>query len=97
VAQVTAEFQQLGWFTPTELEKSWVLRIPYAYPIYRLDYQEKLAQTKAYLRQWPQLHLVGRTGSFRYMNSDGVIEDVFRFVNGEEGGRPFHPHDPRWV
>jgi protoporphyrinogen oxidase len=97
VAQVTTEFQQLGWFTPTELEKSWVLRIPYAYPIYRLDYQEKLAQTKAYLGQWPQLHLVGRTGSFRYMNSDGVIEDVFRFVNGEEGGRPFHRHDPRWV
>jgi UDP-galactopyranose mutase len=46
-----------------------------------VGYEAKLQQVHDYLAQWPHLHLVGRTGSFRYMNSDGVIEDVFRFMD----------------
>lgn len=78
--QVVAEMNDIGWVKKTDVHKSWVLRVPYAYPVYRIGYTEKLRAVKDYLSQWRNLHLVGRTGSFTYMNSDGVIEDVFRFM-----------------
>jgi len=78
--RVVAQMDQIGWLSKQDVHNSWVLRVPYAYPVYRIGYEEKLAKVRAYLSQWPNLHLVGRTGSFRYMNSDGVIEDIFRFV-----------------
>lgn len=86
--KVVAQLQAIGWLAPPEIVNRWLLRLPHAYPIYQLDYQKKLAQVKAQLAQWPRLHLVGRTGSFRYMNSDGVIEDVFRLLRQLEGIRP---------
>ncbi len=78
--EVIEQMSQIGWIDKNEVHKGWVLRVPYAYPVYRIGYQEKLTGVKDYLSQWQNLHLVGRTGSFHYMNSDGVIEDVFRFM-----------------
>lgn len=78
--RVIEEISAIGWLSETEVSKSWVLRVPYAYPIYRVGYERKLAKVKNYLSQWPNLHLLGRTGSFEYMNSDGVIEDVFALL-----------------
>jgi len=69
---------QLGWITPEALLGSRVLRVPHAYPVYDLDYAGNLAAVCRHLAQWPRLHLLGRTGSFRYLNSDGVIEAVLR-------------------
>ncbi|WP_404786463.1 FAD-dependent oxidoreductase [Altericista sp. CCNU0014] len=80
LAKVVEQMNEIGWIDKNEVYKSWVLRVPYAYPVYRIGYQEKLQVVKDYLAQWPTLHLVGRTGAFHYMNSDGVIEDVFRLV-----------------
>ena len=98
--KLTAEFSQLGWFTHKDVYKSWVIRVPFAYPIYKVGYHERLAAAKRYLSQWPQLHLIGRTGAFHYMNSDGVIEDVCAFL----ARRTHSPHhikystaDGRWV
>lgn len=100
--RVIAQLQTIGWLTPTEVVNSWLVRLPHAYPIYQLDYQEKMANVKTHLAQWPGLHLVGRTGSFRYMNSDGVIEDVFRLLERLPGVRPgpippLVPQNGRWV
>jgi protoporphyrinogen oxidase len=78
--QVAAQLSQLGWFKRKQVYNRWLVRIPYAYPVYRVGYRARLEQIKSYLSRWPCLHLLGRTGSFRYMNSDGVIEDVFRFI-----------------
>ena len=55
-----------------------------------------------FLKRWPTLHLVGRTGSFRYMNSDGVIEDVFRLMgelypDKQLEVRPLEKEIQRWV
>lgn len=78
--RVVEQMAEIGWIDKADLHKSWVLRVPYAYPVYRVGYEQKLAAVKDYLSQWHRLHLVGRTGSFHYMNSDGVVEDVFRFI-----------------
>lgn len=81
LAKVVEQMDGIGWFKAADVHRSWVLRVPYAYPVYRIGYEEQLTEVHRYLSQWPNLHLVGRTGSFRYMNSDGVIEDVFRFIS----------------
>lgn len=78
--QVVAQLAQIGWLAAEEVRHAWVVRVRHAYPRYDLGYQAHLAQVHDFLHQWPWLHLVGRTGSFRYLNSDGVVEDVFRFL-----------------
>jgi protoporphyrinogen oxidase len=77
---VIEQMDNIGWINKNDVHNHWVLRIPYAYPVYRIGYEKELAAVKEYLSQWQNLHLVGRTGSFCYMNSDGVIEDVFRLI-----------------
>ncbi|MBD2081290.1 FAD-dependent oxidoreductase [Leptolyngbya sp. FACHB-17] len=77
---VVEQMSQIGWIQKADVHQSWVLRVPYAYPIYEVGYENRLKVVKDYLGQWQNLHLVGRTGSFHYMNSDGVIEDVFRLI-----------------
>lgn len=81
VDKVCSELSDVGWVKKSDIIKGWVLRVPYAYPVYRVGYESKLRVVKDYLSQWPNLHLVGRTGSFQYMNSDGVIEDVFELLD----------------
>lgn len=81
VSRINSELSEVGWISRTDLVQGWVKRIPYAYPVYRVGYESKLQGVKTYLKQWPNLHLVGRTGSFQYMNSDGVIEDAFQLLD----------------
>lgn len=81
VTRVTDQMHEIGWIDRSDLHKYWVARVPFAYPVYRIGYEERLQRVHNYLAQWPHLHLLGRTGSFRYMNSDGVIEDVFRLMD----------------
>ena len=103
--RVIAEMNDIGWINKSEVHKSWVLRVPYAYPVYRIGYQQKLRAVRNYLARWRNIHLVGRTGAFTYMNSDGVIEDVFRFLEEvftveEESGlevKPMASEDGRWL
>lgn len=100
--KVVEQMSQIGWINKDEVDKSWVLRVPYAYPVYHLDYQQKLGGVKDYLSQWKNLHLLGRTGSFHYMNSDGVIEDVFRlmqelFQESPAAVKPLVADTGRWM
>jgi len=100
--QVIKQMSEIGWINKNDVHKTWVLRVPYAYPVYHIGYQEKLKGVKDYLSQWQNLHLVGRTGSFHYMNSDGVIEDVFRFIEdlfpkGAAEVKPLVAEVGRWM
>lgn len=79
--KVVEEMSAIGWIRAEDLRHCKVLRVPYAYPVYRVGYEKRLARVKEYLGQWSHLHLIGRTGSFKYLNSDGVVEDVFRFLD----------------
>ncbi len=51
-------------------------RVGGAYPIYTLDYAEKLDISLALLHQFTGLELLGRTGRFWYNNMDHSIEDA---------------------
>lgn len=47
-----------------------------AYPVYTLDYAEKLDTSLSLLNQFTGLELLGRTGKFWYNNMDHSIEDA---------------------
>lgn len=51
-----------------------VVRTANAYPIYDLEYGEKLERIKASLAAYEGLHMIGRGGTFRYNNADHSIE-----------------------
>lgn len=52
---------------------AFVTRIPKAYPIYDLNYQENLEVIKRYLSKFRNLQLIGRYGMFKYNNMDHSI------------------------
>lgn len=65
---------KLGFIEDQEIEDAIVVRTTHAYPIYDLQYGEKIASIKAFLRNFEGLHIVGRGGTFRYNNADHSIE-----------------------
>ncbi|MBN2186604.1 MAG: FAD-dependent oxidoreductase [Dehalococcoidia bacterium] len=54
---------------------SFVERIPNAYPVFKLGHQNHLAKLLDYLSRFKNLHLLGRTGMFKYWSMDQVIEE----------------------
>ena len=66
--------EKLKFIEPHEVEGWSVVRTRYAYPVYDLDYLDKIATIKAFLGGFEGLHIVGRGGAFRYNNADHSIE-----------------------
>ena len=63
-----------GFITPDDVVGWNVVRTRFAYPVYDLEYAGKLAVINGFLKQFDGLHIVGRTGTFRYNNADHSIE-----------------------
>lgn len=84
VGEIIQQLEELDWIRPQDVLHSHVVRVPNGYPLFRTGYRARLAAVHRALSQWPRLHLLGRTGAFRYMNSDGIVQEVFRFVLGLE-------------
>lgn len=64
----------------TEVEEAFVLKVPFTYPIYSLDYIANLKPVITALEQNDKLRLVGRIGKFGYSNMDDVIQDGFQLA-----------------
>lgn len=67
---------KVGYLEEKDIEDSLVTRIKYAYPYYDLDYKRKLDTVVAHLEH-NDVALLGRTGMFKYNNSDNSIEMGF--------------------
>ena len=78
--RAVAEIERIGWLSKGQVIGSWVLRVPCAYPLYRIGYAERVGEVRSFLQRYPGLMLVGRTGAFKYLNSDGVIEDCLKLL-----------------
>lgn len=66
--------EKLGFVRRDEIIDSFIHREKYAYPVYDLNYKENSGEVKGYLRQFRNLQLIGRAGSFRYNNQDHALE-----------------------
>jgi protoporphyrinogen oxidase len=74
IQRVTNDMVKVGQIDKKDYFGGFVSRVPYAYPIYDLQYKERLERVKKYFQSIPRLYLTGRTGNFDYANSDVVME-----------------------
>ena len=65
---------KVGLIEESEVFDSLVIRVKDAYPFYDLNYKSKLMKIVTFLEEKNVVHCLGRTGIFRYNNSDGSIE-----------------------
>jgi protoporphyrinogen oxidase len=72
-AQVIRQAAEIGLFRANEVEDQLVHRLPYAYPLYALDYDRHLAQVFEGLAKIPNLITLGRQGLFNHNNMDHSI------------------------
>lgn len=68
---------QEGFLKAPDVEKVFLLKTPYAYPIYRKDYHIYLKHQIDYLRRYDSLVILGRCGEFMYMDIDRCIKRAF--------------------
>ncbi len=74
--QVIDDAVRIGYIKKDDIEDALVTKIEYAYPFYDLDYKRKLNIIVSHLEQ-NGVALLGRTGMFKYNNSDNSIEMGF--------------------
>ena len=67
--------EKLGFIDPSDVEGWNVVRTRFAYPVYDLAVLRQGSRSiQDFLGQFSGLHIVGRTGTFRYNNADHSIE-----------------------
>jgi protoporphyrinogen oxidase len=67
------QLAKLGFIHRREVCDAVVLRIPSAYPLFEVGYQEHSLVLCDYLERFENLQLAGRGGRFRYFNMDQTI------------------------
>ena len=75
------ELEQLGLARPDMLEFGFATRVPKAYPMYDMDYSERIATIRGWLDGIENLQQVGRNGLHRYNNSDHSMLTAMRAVD----------------
>lgn len=74
VRQCISGAAKVGLLSESEVDDALVVRVPYAYPFYDLDYQRKLVNVVRHCEKSGEVYCLGRTGIFKYNNADGSIE-----------------------
>ncbi len=74
IAIATSDLQKIGFIAPEEVLEGFVKKIPYAYPVYDLEYKEHLAPILEFVHTIENVKTGGRQGLFRYNNMDQSIE-----------------------
>ncbi len=75
------ELGQLGLARPEMLEFGFATRVPKAYPMYDMDYSERISTIREWLGGIENLQQVGRNGLHRYNNSDHSMLTAMRAVD----------------
>lgn len=65
---------KLGFIERHEVIDSVVLRVPKAYPVFEVGYTQHYETICSYLDGFCNLQIVGRSGSFKYYNTDHAME-----------------------
>jgi protoporphyrinogen oxidase len=81
------ELEQLGLARADQVLRGYAVRVPKAYPMYDVDYAERVDVIRGWLDRIPNLQQVGRNGLHRYNNSDHSMLTAMRAVDNLHGGR----------
>jgi protoporphyrinogen oxidase len=68
------QLEKLGFIDKKEVIDSCIVKTPKAYPLYEIGYTEHYSRILDYLNNFKNLHIIGRTGMFQYLNMDRAIE-----------------------
>lgn len=68
------QLEKLGLIHSKEAIDSCVVKVPHAYPILEVGYTEHYSKILRYLDNFRNLHIIGRTGLFKYYDMDRAIE-----------------------
>jgi protoporphyrinogen oxidase len=75
IAQVQARLTDIGWFRPHEVLGGCVKRLPFAYPVLELGFEDKVRRLQAGLSVLENVQFAGRNGRFQYTH----MHDMLRF------------------
>lgn len=67
------ELEQIGISSRQKFIKGFVIRAANVYPVYGPDYQSSIAVIQAFLNRFENFQVMGRSGMFRYDNSDHAM------------------------
>ncbi len=81
VALATEELAKLGLADPARVQRGYAVRVPKAYPMYDVDYAERVQAIRDWLDGIVNLQQVGRNGLHRYNNSDHSMLSAMRAVD----------------
>ncbi len=81
VVMASREIEQLHLARAVNVKFGFVARVHKAYPIYDVEYAERVATIRAWLDGVPNLIQVGRNGLHRYNNSDHSMLTAMRAVD----------------
>jgi protoporphyrinogen oxidase/putative flippase GtrA len=68
--QAEQELRKIALLRHEKVSGGFVVRLPRTYPVYVGNYTAALLEIQAYLKQFQNLQLIGRYGSFKYNNQD---------------------------
>lgn len=75
LTSITVEnLEKLGFIKQSEVIGSCVVRASHAYPLVVVGYREHYDKIFQYLKNFKNLHVIGRGGLFRYYNMDRAME-----------------------
>jgi len=73
-SMTVAQLEKLKLICREDVFDSCVIRVPKAYPLFDVGYPGHYARIMGYLNNFRNLHVIGRTGMFKYYNMDRAIE-----------------------
>jgi protoporphyrinogen oxidase len=94
IARTHEDLTRIGLATPEEIEKSFVVTLPFGYPLYDRLSDENLRRVLEHLARWPGLVVTGRQGLFSHNNMDHSmhmgLEAARALAAGPEGVAGFY-------
>ena len=73
MAFALGELEKIGMTSRRKFADGFVVRVPNVYPVYGPDYQSSIAVIRSFLERIQNLQVMGRSGMFRYDNSDHAL------------------------
>jgi hypothetical protein len=81
VELAATELERLGLARRSSVERGFAIRVPKAYPIYDVEYADRVRTIRGWLDGIENLQQVGRNGLHRYNNSDHSMLTAMRAVD----------------
>lgn len=91
--ETTRHLENLDFIKRDDVVDAIVIRVPKAYPLLDVGYRERYDTILEYLSRFENLHIIGRGGTFKYLNMDHAIETglvAAEQIVKEEGIRDGH-------